>query len=191
MIELNRLEFVARKHYDQHSKRLMSVREPLKVVITNLPADYSEMRKVFDYPQDKSRSEFHLVRFTQVVYIDRCDFRQTDSSDFYGLSPNKEIFLKYAYNFTCCDVIIRDGQVVELRGTVDKKLVKRPKELLQWVSDGCSVVELREYESLFTIPNFNIPACKNLTFNEICEKIPTEKILRTVYSEAKLDSSVV
>jgi len=33
---------------------------------------------------------------------------------YYGLAPGKEVGLKYAYNFTCTDVVRESGQVVGL-----------------------------------------------------------------------------
>jgi len=189
MLEISRLENVARKYYGSRVRRIMAVQDPLKIVITNLPPDYSEMRKVLDYPQDDSKSDSHLIRFSQVLYIDRCDFRQIDSPDFYGLAPNKEVFLKYAYNFKCCKVIMSEGKVSELHGTVDRKETKRPKGIIQWVPDGSQVVEIRNYQSLFTVPTFDEPACKGLNFDELCSKF-----LRTdsekVYDIAMLDNSI-
>ncbi len=55
------------------------------------------------------------------VYIERSDFRAVDEKGYYGLAPNKEVLLKYAYNIKCTEVITNNnGEVVELRATVDK-----------------------------------------------------------------------
>jgi len=73
---------------------------------------------------------------------------------------------------------------------VNKDAVKRPKGVLQWVPDGSQGVELRNYQSLFTIPSFDDPACKELPFEELCHKY-LRKDSEKVYSMAKLDSSIV
>ena len=34
--------------------------------------------------------------FTRVVYIESTDFRQEDSTDYYGLAPGKAVMLRWA-----------------------------------------------------------------------------------------------
>lgn len=49
--------------------------EPLKVTITNPPADYPRSLDVTDFPADSSRGS-HSVPFSAELYIERSDFRE-------------------------------------------------------------------------------------------------------------------
>ena len=55
--------------------RAMAVLEPLKVTITNFPADHVGRLSVPDFPADESRGQ-HSVDFASVIYIERSDFKQ-------------------------------------------------------------------------------------------------------------------
>lgn len=48
------------------------------------------------YPQQKESTEGYGVPFSGVVYIERDDFREQDSKDFYGLAPGKSVMLRCA-----------------------------------------------------------------------------------------------
>jgi len=149
LIKYELLEHCARSWLDTNARRAMAVLDPVKLVITNLPDDYCEMLSLPDYPKTPERG-MHPVPFTKTLYIDASDFRLTDDKSFYGLAPGKETGLKYAYNFTCADVI-RDGdRIVELRGTVDKANTRKTKGHLTWVSATQNVpCECRLYDHLF------------------------------------------
>ena len=53
----------------------MAVIDPLKVVITNLSADFPKSLRVADFPNDETKSH-HDVPFCNVIYIDKSDFRE-------------------------------------------------------------------------------------------------------------------
>lgn len=54
------------------------------------------------YPQHRDSTEEYSVPFSAVVYIERDDFREEDSKDFYGLAPGKSVMLRYdVYSFFC------------------------------------------------------------------------------------------
>lgn len=47
------------------------------------------------YPQKKGSTETYQVPFSRVVYIERTDFREHDSKDFYGMAPGKSVMLRW------------------------------------------------------------------------------------------------
>ena len=53
----------------------MAVLDPLKVSITNFPAERSGQLSVPDFPADESKSS-HTVPLEKVVYIEQDDFRE-------------------------------------------------------------------------------------------------------------------
>ena len=56
----------------------MGVLHPLRVVISGLPADDARTFVVPDYPFDASKG-VHSITIEESVFIDKSDFRMTDS----------------------------------------------------------------------------------------------------------------
>lgn len=53
----------------------MAVLEPLKVTISNPPADMPDVVTVPDFPADESKGN-HKVEVSTTLYIEQSDFRQ-------------------------------------------------------------------------------------------------------------------
>lgn len=53
----------------------MAVLDPLKVTVTNFPADSPGEITVPDFPADEKRGS-HKVAFTSTIYIEQSDFRE-------------------------------------------------------------------------------------------------------------------
>lgn len=108
----------------------------------------------------------HSVTLTKTVYIDRSDFRESANKKYYGMTPGKDVFLKYAYNVKCVDVVKNDaGDVTELKCEVDlsTRAPKVKKGFLTWVSNPRSV-EFRIYDVLF---NAKEPGIDSKTREEV------------------------
>ncbi|KAI3927639.1 hypothetical protein MKW92_008092 [Papaver armeniacum] len=161
-IRLDRLEYHIREDLNKTAARQMVVLRPLKVVITNLDdktVSYLDAKKWPDAQTDDA-SAFYKVPFTNVVYVERSDFRTTDSKDYYGLAPGKSVLLRYAFPIKCTDVIYSDdGQTVkEIRAEYDVSKNTKPKGVLHWVaqpSPGVDPlrVEVRLFDKLFISEN--------------------------------------
>jgi glutaminyl-tRNA synthetase len=91
--DMEKLENLARKALGVSAARCMAVMDPLKVVITNLPAE--ETVSVSAYPQDADSTEKHVITLTKILYIERSDFQLKPDDDFFGLGPGREALLKY------------------------------------------------------------------------------------------------
>lgn len=76
----------------------MGVLNPLKVILNAVPDQKTV--EVPDFPFDPSRGS-HPVNVTQVIFIDRSDFRLKDDTDYFGLAPNKLVGLKYLFAIKC------------------------------------------------------------------------------------------
>ena len=70
----------------------MMILDPIPVVIENLPADHLEEISIPFKPND-TKLGTHLVPFTRTVFIDRLDFREEDSEDYFRLAPGKSVGL--------------------------------------------------------------------------------------------------
>lgn len=154
VIENDLLEFACRTKLDALSRRAMVVLDPIRVVLTNWPEKEVEQVKAFNFPPDESKGT-HNVPLSKIVYIDRSDFKVEDSKGYYGLAPNKEVHLKYAYNVKCTKFVAdADGKVTEIHCTVDKENKTKCKGKITWVSslpgEKPNNVEVRLFDVLFT-----------------------------------------
>lgn len=153
---ISRLEHFVREALHPISRRCFVVLDPIKVTLTNYPAGKVEQLHAPNFPPPEDKAT-HKMSFSRVVYIDRSDFREQDSKDFFGLAPGKEVFLKFAYNMKC-DKVIKNasGKVTELECSVnlDKK-AKMAKGKITWVAERKPgqeplKIEVRQYDVLFT-----------------------------------------
>ncbi|KAF2842618.1 glutaminyl-tRNA synthetase [Patellaria atrata CBS 101060] len=147
-IQITRFEAVVRKHLERTVPRLMLVLDPIKVVIEDLPEDYTEDLMVpFDpkKPDGDSRS-MPLIR---TVYIDRSDWRDEDSDDFFRMAPGKVVGLqntKFPVKVTSFERN-STGRVIEIKAT--KAEGQKPKAYIHWVAATAPTVTVRLYNSLF------------------------------------------
>ncbi|TPX33642.1 hypothetical protein SmJEL517_g03539 [Synchytrium microbalum] len=139
MIPVERLENFVRDHLNDVAPRLMACLDPLKITISNLPADYLEMLTVKKNPRDESMGE-RTIPFTRTVYIDRSDFREVDDDpNFYRLAIGKTIGL---LNVPCpitATSVVKDattGQVTEVLVRYEPPETKKPKTYIQWIADS-------------------------------------------------------
>ena len=160
VIDIALLEHSLRDDLNKSAQRVMGVLNPLKVVITNYPADSSEELDAVNNPEDESAGK-RKVPFSKELYIERDDFMEDPPKKFYRLSPGREVRLRYAYFITCTDVIKNEnGDITELHCTYDPETKggnapdgRKVKATIHWVSAKHAVRrEVRLYDRLFTVP---------------------------------------
>ena len=116
--DVAQLEHSIREDLNRRAPRVMAVLRPLRVVITNYPADKVEDVDVINNPEDPSAGT-RKVPFSSVLYIERDDFMEQPPKKFFRLSPGREVRLRCAYFITCTEVIKDEhGEVVEVRCTL-------------------------------------------------------------------------
>ena len=159
LIDFSVLENTLREDLDARAPRRMAVLDPLKLVITNLPADHAEVLVFANHPKDPAFGE-REVPFGPVLWIEREDFAEVPPKGFKRLVAGGEVRLRGA-GIVRCDEVVKDaaGEVVELRCTLD--LDSRPglpgadrkiKGTIHWVSAAHAVAaEFRLYDRLFTV----------------------------------------
>ena len=160
LIDMSVLENCARADLDRHSRRVLAVLKPLKVVIENYPATETEQ---LEAPYHPNRPEMgsRKLPFSRVIYIERDDFMEAPSRKFFRLAPGREVRLRYAY-FIRCEAVIKDeaGNIVELRCHYDPATRggnapdgRKVKGTIHWVSAAHALrAEVRLYDRLFTEP---------------------------------------
>jgi glutaminyl-tRNA synthetase len=147
VIQVVRFEQSVRRYLERTVPRLMLVLDPVPVVIED--AEEVEVEAPFN-PKIPAMGS-HKLKFTRTVYIDRSDFREVDSKDYFRLAPNKTVGLLNAPHPIKAVSFTKDeatGKVTEVRAVFDKE-TKKPKTFIQWVPAGSRNVEVRYYNPLF------------------------------------------
>lgn len=154
IVDVAMLEYCIRQSLENTAARGMAVLNPLKVTLTNLPAD---MDLTHSRHPNVDMGE-RVIPLTTELYIDRKDFEEEPPKGFKRLIPGGEVRLRHAYVIKCDDVIKdENGEVVELKCSIDPEtLGKNPegrkvKGVIHWVSATKGVpAEVRIYDRLFT-----------------------------------------
>jgi glutaminyl-tRNA synthetase len=163
VVDLALMEFCLRQDLEARAARRMAVLDPLKVVITNLPADAREPYGGPNLPGDPDQGEREVV-LTREVYIERDDFMEDPPKKYFRLAPGREVRLRYACYITCTEVIKdAEGRVVEVRAEMDPASRgggtpdgRKVKGTIHWVSATENVaLEARLYDNLFLKENPN------------------------------------
>lgn len=158
-IDMGVLENHVRDDLNINAQRVFGVLDPLKIVLTNYPADQTEELIAHNHPQAPEMGE-RIVPFSRELYIERADFMENAPKKFFRLSVGREVRLRYAYLITCQEVIKDEqGQVVELRCTYDPATKggnapdgRKVKGTIHWVSVPHALkAEVRLYDRLFTV----------------------------------------
>ncbi|CAG8596186.1 10373_t:CDS:2 [Diversispora eburnea] len=160
-IQVSRFEKYVRDYLDLHVPRLMIIVNPIKIVLENLPNDYFEEFVVPFKPKDPAMGE-HKVPFGKIIYIDRSDFREHDSPDYFRLAMGKSVGLLHVpYSITCIGVKKDDkGNIIQLSCRYENESdKKKPKTHIQWVAESIKhdspirLHEIRIYNNLFVSEN--------------------------------------
>lgn len=158
MVDISLLEYCIREDLKLKAPRLMTVIDPLKVVITNYPEGKTETLMA-ENNQENEAMGTRQITFSNTIYIEKNDFMEEPVKKFFRLAPGKEVRLKYSYIIKCEEVIKdEDGNIVELHCTYDPESKsgsganagRKVKGTLHWVNAADAVdVETRVYDYLF------------------------------------------
>ncbi|CAH2312769.1 glutamine--tRNA ligase [Pelobates cultripes] len=149
-MEPHLLEACVREVLNETAPRVMAVLEPLKVTITNFPANKAIDVSVPNFPADESKG-FHTVPFASTLYIEQTDFREVTEKGYKRLTPDQPVGLRHAGYVISVRNIVKDqsGKVVEVEVTCTKsEQSEKPKAFIHWVSDPL-LCEVRLYDRLF------------------------------------------
>ena len=160
-IDVALLEFCVREDLNKRSNRVMTVLNPVKLILDNYPDGQVEELEAINNPEDPEAGH-RKVQFSKELYIEREDFLENPSGKFFRLKPGGEVRLKYGYIIKC-ESIVKDteGIITEIHCTYqDDTRSGRPnsnkkvKGTLHWVSVAHAVpVEVRLYDRLFATEN--------------------------------------
>lgn len=159
------LEHSIREDLNKKANRVFGILDPLKVTITNWPADKTEMMPAVNNPGDEAAGSREMP-LTREIYIEQGDFLENPPppKKWYRLGPDREVRLKYGYIVKCTGFEKdADGNITELYCEYDPETRsghdtsgKKVKGTLGWVSaDHAVKADIRMYDRLFTTENLS------------------------------------
>ncbi|MDF2180786.1 glutamine--tRNA ligase/YqeY domain fusion protein [Neptuniibacter sp. CAU 1671] len=160
VVDMGMLEAAIRDDLDKTAPRAMCVVRPIKVTLTNYPADQQEWFELPNHPKDETMGQ-RQVPFSANLLIEEEDFAEEPPRKWKRLAPGEAVRLRGAYVITCNEVIKdAEGNVVELKCSYDPDTKGsnpegyKPNGVIHWVCAQHSVpCEVREYDRLFTVEN--------------------------------------
>ena len=162
LIELSLLEFCIREHLNKIAQRIMVVKNPIKIIITNFHNDI-EWVETDNNPEDEHTTK-RTIPFSKEIFIERDDFEENPPKKYFRLAPNMMVRLKSAYIITCNEVIKNEqGQVICLHCTYNPQSKSGAdnsglsvKGTIHWVSvKHAQKIQLNIYNNLFTVEDTN------------------------------------
>jgi len=161
-VDIAKFEYAIRDDLNARAPRVLCVADPLRVVITNWPADRTEVFDAPYWPRDVAREGTRPVPFDREILIERGDFMEDPPRSFHRLAPGREVRLRHAWVIRC-DKVLRDnaGQITALHCTYDpdtrggaSPAGRNVRGTIHWVSAAHSLpCELRLYDRLFARPD--------------------------------------
>ena len=159
VIDVSLLEFCLREDLNKTAPRVMAVLDPIKVIITNYPADATELLDA-ENNQEDDEAGYRKVPFSRELYIEREDFLEEAPAKFFRLSIGIEVRLKNAYIIKG-ESVVKDaaGNITEIHVTYDEDSrsgsgseasQRKVAGTLHWVSIKHAIeAEVRLYDRLF------------------------------------------
>ncbi len=160
LINIQLLEFCVREDLNKISTRVMSVVNPVKLVIENYPEGKEEWLETENNPEDENAGT-RQVPFSKELYIEREDFMEEAPKKFFRLTIGGEVRLKSAYIIKATRVEKdENGEITTIYATYDEDSksgsgteasMRKVKGTLHWVSANHALpIEVRVYDRLFT-----------------------------------------
>ena len=155
------LEAAAREDLNKRATRVSAVLHPIRLTITNYPADKTELMEAVNNPEAPEDGT-HSVLFSRNLWIEQDDFMEDAPKKYFRLTPGQEVRLKNAYIVRCTGCVKdADGNVTEVLAEYDPDTKsgmpgadRRVKGTLHWLSQNDSLdCEVRLYDRLFTVEN--------------------------------------
>jgi len=159
IIDVSLLEFCAREHLNKAAIRTMALLDPVKLVIDNYPENETELLPATNNPENPDAG-VRDIPFGKILYIERADFKEDADNNFFRLTIDREVRLKYAYIVKCTHVVKdAEGNLIEIHCTYDHETksgmqnCRKVKATIHWIADGfAKPAEIRLFERLFTVP---------------------------------------
>jgi glutaminyl-tRNA synthetase len=160
LIELSLLEFCIREDLNKSANRVMAVLDPIKLVITNYPAEKEEVLIGENNPEAEDKGGTREIPFSNELWIEREDFMEEPAKKWFRLAPGAMVRLKFAYIVKCEDFKKdENGNITEIHCTYIPESKSgsdtsgiNVKGTIHWVSaKHAQTAEVRLYDRLFSV----------------------------------------
>lgn len=161
VVDFALLESCVRDNLNKNSARVMSVVDPLKLVIDNYPEDKTDILDV-EYHPDHPEYGSRKIPFTKELWIEKGDFMVEPIKKYKRLYPGNEVRLYKAYYVTCTGYDTdENGEVTCVHCTYDPESFggdtpdgRKVRGTIHWVSAADNVkATVRMYDRLFDVEN--------------------------------------
>lgn len=161
VVDWGLLEHCVRENLNKTAMRVMTVTDPVKLIIDNYPEGQIE-EFILENNPEKPEAGSRRVPFTRELWIEREDFMVSPPPKYFRLKPEGEVRLKSAYFVKCTGYEAEaDGKVSVVHGTYDPASRggespdgRKVKGTIHWVSAAHAVdAEVRLYDMLFSVEN--------------------------------------
>lgn len=161
VVDFALLESCVRDDLNKNSARVMSVVDPLKLVIDNYPEDKTDILEV-EYHPDHPEYGSRKIPFTKELWIEKGDFMVEPIKKYKRLYPGNEVRLYKGYYVTCTGYDTdENGEVTCVHCTYDPESFggdtpdgRKVRGTIHWVSAADNVkATVRMYDRLFDVEN--------------------------------------
>lgn len=161
VVDFALLESCVRDNLTKNSARVMSVVDPLKLVIDNYPEDKTDILEV-EYHPDHPEYGSRKIPFTKELWIEKGDFMVEPIKKYKRLYPGNEVRLYKGYYVTCTGYDTdENGEVTCVHCTYDPESFggdtpdgRKVRGTIHWVSAADNVkATVRMYDRLFDVEN--------------------------------------
>ena len=136
IIPRHKFDFAVREYFNEHCLRRFAVIDPLKIIIRNFDS-FGSTTILRPDTADPMATEGRDLPISNVIYIERCDFKLEPEKKYKRLAPGKEVRLRY---FTIVKYVSHEMNEDESRvASVTVDLMDKKKTrgaAIHWVSDA-------------------------------------------------------
>ncbi|AOA63182.1 Glutamine--tRNA ligase [Komagataella phaffii CBS 7435] len=194
-IQATRFESAVRSYLDVTTPRLMMILDPVLCVIDNVDDTFEEKITIPYKPGDAKLGDRSLT-FTKEFYIDRSDYRDETSKDYFRLAPGQPVgLMKVPFTVSVSSVERDDhGKVTTIHVNYDKVegKPKKPKTYIQWIPKSTKqnspvhIKETRIHNVLFNSENpSSHPDGFTSDINKDSEEVITTAIIEPAFFDIK------
>ncbi len=157
-VDVQMLDACVRDALGDSAPRVMAVLNPVKVVFTNVPDDWTDTLTMENHPDHPELGE-RQVTISREIWIEKEDFEEVPPKKFFRLKPDGEVRLKGAYIIKCENVVKNEtGEIDRIECSIDlssrsgsEGANRKVKGTIHWVdANDCSAFEARLYDQLMT-----------------------------------------
>uniref|UniRef100_UPI00374D9E78 glutamine--tRNA ligase/YqeY domain fusion protein n=1 Tax=Ferruginibacter lapsinanis TaxID=563172 RepID=UPI00374D9E78 len=194
LIDFSLLEFCLREDLNKYALRVMTVLDPVKLIITNYPDGQSEDLISENGPDEAYGTR--VVPFSKELWIEREDFMEVPAKKYFRLAPGAMVRLKSAYIIKCEGFEKdADGNITEIHCTYIPESKSghdtsgiNVKGTIHWVSVPHAInAEIRLYDRLLQAEN---PAAEEGDFKDYINP-DSLQVITNAYAEPSLKKATI